>query len=201
MRADLRHVTSQRDEALGNLAEKDRRCKLVEEELSQTKSRLSKCQQEKMQLERDQRATLSLAKSLQGNVHSDVDYYKRKVIVLFASFVLVSMLKRHDFLKFVSIFTIFCIGDRTQHSCSRFERHLDREESPNRGPSPSNGAELVAESACCSSFGCCRTQEESFFLLNLCRKTQVVTCLIIAVCVLTATSLYQEKKQHFLFCF
>jgi hypothetical protein len=40
---------------------------------------LSKMTQEKIQLERDQRATLSLAKSLQGNVHSDVDYYKRKV--------------------------------------------------------------------------------------------------------------------------
>ena len=79
MRADLLHMTSQRDEALGNLAECQRRCKLVEDELSQTKIKLCKVQQEKVQVERDQRATLSLAKSLQGNVHSDIDYYKRKV--------------------------------------------------------------------------------------------------------------------------
>jgi predicted RNase H-like nuclease (RuvC/YqgF family) len=82
MRADLLHMTSQRDEALGNLAQSQRHCKLVEDELYQTKIKLSKVQQEKMQVERDQRATLSLAKSLQGNVHSDADYYKRKVTEL-----------------------------------------------------------------------------------------------------------------------
>jgi hypothetical protein len=82
MRADLLHMTSKRDQALGDLAESQRRLKLVEDELSQTKTKLSKVQQEKMQVERDQRATLSLAKSLQGNVHSDVDYYKRKVCTI-----------------------------------------------------------------------------------------------------------------------
>jgi hypothetical protein len=85
MRADLLHMTSQRDQALGDLSETQRRCKLVEDELSQTKTKLSKVQLEKMQVERDQRATLSLAQSLQqGNKHSDADYYKRKVGTYFA---------------------------------------------------------------------------------------------------------------------
>jgi ABC-type Fe3+-citrate transport system substrate-binding protein len=79
MRADLLHATTQKDQALGDGHETKRRLALVEEDLRQTKSKLSKMTQEKIQLERDQRATLSLAKSLQGNVHSDVDYYKRKV--------------------------------------------------------------------------------------------------------------------------
>jgi hypothetical protein len=79
MRADLLHVTTQKDQALGDGHETKRRLALVEEELRHTKSKLSKITQEKIQLERDQRATLALAKSLQGNAHSDVDYYKRKV--------------------------------------------------------------------------------------------------------------------------
>lgn len=79
MRADILQIKSERDQALGDLAGNKRRSKSIKEDLSLTKFKLSKAQQEKMQLERDQRATLSLAKSLQGNVHSSVDYYKRKV--------------------------------------------------------------------------------------------------------------------------
>jgi hypothetical protein len=81
MRAENMLMTSNRDQTLESLHESNRRLTLLEEELAQIKTKLSKTLQEKMQLERDQRATLSLAKSLQGNVNSDVDYYKRKVLL------------------------------------------------------------------------------------------------------------------------
>ena len=79
LRADLLHVAASRDEMKGELASAQRRCKLLGDDLTDTKAKLSKVQQEKMQVERDQQATMSLANALQGNAHSDVDFYKRKV--------------------------------------------------------------------------------------------------------------------------
>lgn len=60
-------------------AKTERRCKLLEDDLTDTKTKLTRVQQEKMRAERDQQATMSLANALQGNNQSDVDYYKRKV--------------------------------------------------------------------------------------------------------------------------
>jgi hypothetical protein len=81
MRADLLHMASMRDLAESDLAESKRRNASLFSHLSEAKAKLSKAQQEKMQVERDQRATLALAKSLQqgGNNHSELDYYKRRV--------------------------------------------------------------------------------------------------------------------------
>ena len=79
LRKDLMQMRSERDQARGKVQEAARRLTLVEDDLQQTKANLSKITKEKIQLERDQRATLSLAKSLQGNASTDVDYYKRKV--------------------------------------------------------------------------------------------------------------------------
>jgi hypothetical protein len=62
-------------------AKTERRCKLLENDLTDTKAKLTRVQQEKMRVERDQQATMSLANALQGNNQSDVDYYKRKVCV------------------------------------------------------------------------------------------------------------------------
>ena len=81
LRGELSFMTSQRDEALGTAEESKRMASLLQEELRQTKTKLARVTQEKVKLERDQRATMSLARSLdnqQGNAY-DVDYYKRKV--------------------------------------------------------------------------------------------------------------------------
>lgn len=74
-------MSSKRDQMEIDLAETQRKYKLVEDELSHVKGKLLKVQQEKKQMEKDQRATLSLAQTLQGNRHSETDYYKRKVKV------------------------------------------------------------------------------------------------------------------------
>jgi hypothetical protein len=79
LRADLLHLSENRDEGLAELAKKQRRCKLLEDDLIDTRAKLARVQQEKMQVERDQQATMSLASALQGNANSDIDYYKRKV--------------------------------------------------------------------------------------------------------------------------
>ena len=81
-------VTTQRNEAIKRHQDMKRRFASLKGEHEQTVAKLSKLTHEKKVLERDQRATLSLAKSLeeekQGRMrnssgHYDVDYYKRKV--------------------------------------------------------------------------------------------------------------------------
>lgn len=78
LRAELSFMTSQRDEALAQAEESKRKASLLQEELRVCKTKLSRATQEKLKMERDQRATLSLAKSLDSQ-GPDVDYYKRKV--------------------------------------------------------------------------------------------------------------------------
>lgn len=79
LRADLSHMTTKRDEALSQAEEYKRMAVLVEDELRDVKTKLYRLTQEKIKMERDQRATLSLAKSLENNSSSDSEYYKRKV--------------------------------------------------------------------------------------------------------------------------
>ena len=79
LRAELSVMTSSRDEALGLAEESKRKSNLLQEELRQVKTKLSRVTQEKIKMERDHRATLSLAKSLDNQGSADVDYYKRKV--------------------------------------------------------------------------------------------------------------------------
>jgi chromosome segregation ATPase len=79
LRADLRMLTKERDELLGQHEESQRQCALLEEQLGNIKTKLTRVNQEKIKLERDQRTTLSLAKSFDNNASFDLDYYKRKV--------------------------------------------------------------------------------------------------------------------------
>eukprot|EP00980_Cylindrotheca_fusiformis_P010008 scaffold2214_cov139-Cylindrotheca_fusiformis.AAC.5 len=79
LRADLLHMTAKRDEIMEEHAQTEQRANLLDADLADTKAKLTRVQQEKMQVERDQQATMSLANALQGNNQSDVDYYKRKV--------------------------------------------------------------------------------------------------------------------------
>jgi outer membrane murein-binding lipoprotein Lpp len=72
-------MLSKRDEACGNAEESKRKATLLDEELRQVKTKLARVTQEKIKMERDQRATMSLAKSMDSHVSSDVDFYKRKV--------------------------------------------------------------------------------------------------------------------------
>jgi chromosome segregation ATPase len=79
LRAELNLMHSKRDEVVANCEEYKRTTILLEEELRQVKAKLSRVAQEKIKLERDQRVTMSLAKSLDSHSHSDTEYYKRKV--------------------------------------------------------------------------------------------------------------------------
>jgi uncharacterized phage infection (PIP) family protein YhgE len=79
LRADLSFMISQRDEALGQAEESKRKASLLDEELRQVKTKFSRVTQDKLKMERDQRATMSLARSLDNQGPADVDYYKRKV--------------------------------------------------------------------------------------------------------------------------
>jgi len=82
LRAELSVMVSKKDEAVSSAEEYKRKATLLEEELRQVKMKLSRVTQEKIKMERDQRATMSLAKSLDSHVSCDVDYYKRKVTEL-----------------------------------------------------------------------------------------------------------------------
>ena len=79
LRAELSIARARRDEAMARTEESTRKVTLLEEELRHVKTKLARVAQEKIKMERDQRAALSLAKSLDSNVSSDIDFYKRKV--------------------------------------------------------------------------------------------------------------------------
>lgn len=79
LRADLSVMTTKRDEAVSEAEEAKRKAVLMEEELRHVKNKLARVTQEKIKMERDQRATLCLAKSLDTQTSADTDYYKRKV--------------------------------------------------------------------------------------------------------------------------
>lgn len=51
----------------------------VEEDLRTHKTKLARVEQEKIKMDRDSRAAISLAKSVGSETSSDVDFYKRKV--------------------------------------------------------------------------------------------------------------------------
>ena len=81
LRADLVMLRTERNDALAEAAEAKRKAELLEEEVRTTKCKLSKVVQEKIKMERDSRAAISLARSLDTHASSDCDFYKRKVIV------------------------------------------------------------------------------------------------------------------------
>jgi hypothetical protein len=54
---------------------------LLDEDLHVNKQKLARAEQEKIKMERDSRAAISLAKSVGSETSSDVDFYKRKVSI------------------------------------------------------------------------------------------------------------------------
>ena len=79
LRADLSALRAERNDALASAAESKRKASLLEEEVRSTKTKLSRVVQEKIKMERDSRAAISLARSLDSHASSDCDFYKRKV--------------------------------------------------------------------------------------------------------------------------
>lgn len=79
MRSELTATTKEKDDALNLIDETMRKHEVCKEELRQTKGKLSKVEQDKAKLERDRRATMSWAKSVDSHMSSDCAFYKRKV--------------------------------------------------------------------------------------------------------------------------
>ncbi|KAL7545243.1 hypothetical protein ACHAWF_008594 [Thalassiosira exigua] len=79
LRSDVRALRDERDRASADLSDARRKLSLLEEELRLTKSKLGRVAREKAAMERDSRAAISLARSLDHNNSSDANYYKRKV--------------------------------------------------------------------------------------------------------------------------
>jgi hypothetical protein len=81
LRAELSFMRSERDEALSVASECNRKVQLLDDELRSTKSKLLRTSQEKAKTERDSRAAIQLARSLENNSSND-DYYRHKVRTL-----------------------------------------------------------------------------------------------------------------------
>ena len=79
LRSEITSLRLERDGALASAADSRRKVSLLEEEAQLTKTRLSRMIQEKVRMERDSRAAMSLARSLDSHSSSDTDFYKHKV--------------------------------------------------------------------------------------------------------------------------
>lgn len=78
LRSELSSLRGERDEALGTATSLKRKATSMEGDLQATKQRLVRIEQEKIKIERDNRAAMSLAKSVGNETSSDIDFYKRK---------------------------------------------------------------------------------------------------------------------------
>jgi len=79
LRSEIASMRSERDVALGTNAEMKRKSNLLEEEVRMLKSRVARLTQDKIKIERESRAALGLARSMDSHVASDVEFYRRKV--------------------------------------------------------------------------------------------------------------------------
>lgn len=79
LRGEVSELRSERDVAIGEHAEARRKVGLLEEEVRLLKSRIARLTQDKIKVERDARAALSLARSMDSHAADDVEYYKRRV--------------------------------------------------------------------------------------------------------------------------
>jgi hypothetical protein len=75
---ELQMTLSERDKSIESCLELTKKNTLLEEELSLVKGKLHRLMQEKMKVERDSRAAISLARSLDMRTSSDAEFYKRK---------------------------------------------------------------------------------------------------------------------------
>eukprot|EP00979_Chaetoceros_neogracilis_P004855 scaffold842_cov287-Chaetoceros_neogracile.AAC.18 len=79
LRGELSNLRLERDSVIGEGTEANRKVVLLEEEGRLLKARVARLTQEKFKVERDSRAALSLARSMDTHNASDADCYKRKV--------------------------------------------------------------------------------------------------------------------------
>lgn len=79
LRAEIQAAMAQKGKAEETASDCKRKYSLIEDELRQIKVKLSKVEQEKINLERDRNATMSWAKSVDNSMSSDCEFYKRKV--------------------------------------------------------------------------------------------------------------------------
>jgi hypothetical protein len=86
LRSDLSSLRGERDEALGIAASLRRKITLLDGDLQTAKQKVARVEQEKIKMERDNRAAMSLAKSVGTETSSDVEFYKRKVSFTFLVF-------------------------------------------------------------------------------------------------------------------
>lgn len=64
---------------MGLVSSLKRNATALDEDLRVHKTKLARVEQEKIKMDRDSRAAISLAKSVGSETSSDVDFYKRKV--------------------------------------------------------------------------------------------------------------------------
>ena len=79
LRGEIATMRSERDVTLGINDEKKRKMNLLDEEVRMLKSRVARLTQDKIKLERESRAALGMARSMDNHVASDVEFYRRKV--------------------------------------------------------------------------------------------------------------------------
>lgn len=79
---ELQIALSERDKTMESCMELTKTNSLLEEELSLVKGKLHRLMQDKMKVERDSRAAISLARSLDMRTSSDAEFFKRKVRLL-----------------------------------------------------------------------------------------------------------------------
>lgn len=82
LRREASCLRSERDEAMADASDSKRKFSLLQEEVRMVKAKLGRVTQEKMKMERDSRAAMSLARSLDSHASSDSDFYKRKVTIM-----------------------------------------------------------------------------------------------------------------------
>jgi len=79
LRTEVTNFRAELESSNSSRSELKRRYSLVSEELQLTKTRLERVSQEKLKVERDSRASISLTRSLESHATSDGEFYKRKV--------------------------------------------------------------------------------------------------------------------------
>ena len=83
LRTNIGSLRDERDKALNELSDCQRKQSLLEEELRLTKLNLGRVTQEKNSMERYNQTAISLSRSLdKNNSNIDTNYYKRKVAEL-----------------------------------------------------------------------------------------------------------------------
>ena len=79
LRSECTALRTERDAAAAEAAEAQRRAALAEAEGRAARAQLQRCLQDRARMERDSRAALSLARSLDAHSGSDAAYYKRQM--------------------------------------------------------------------------------------------------------------------------